>query len=612
MRRRLGFSTATGSQWLLPLRFFAALICGLLWGNLALGGGAVKPKSAIAGPGGKGGPKRTIFTVYSNVATAQITSDGIIRGKAGQAFEVDPGPLEITLEAPGYIKRGFTVTALAGRDNKVKINLIRQFKNVKVPVMKLANAEDSEAVINEESLCVRLDATLPSRGDPGTACRLRKNWLEDIRFAGIDEEAYGAPSIFFQQAQRDQFAQLQKFFLTQLPDAAWLQKADLLRAEVPDYAPVSALEAWGFLIVGQCKRVGEIWQDAMFHGSGQPAAYSVQVALCKELSGDRVGALQMLRQPMQGKGQAPRIAYFYYHLARLEMSEWLATASSQTQIERKRAIAQFEPILGQCLRLFPRYYPCLDLYRMSLLAQEKREDVRKIYLPLFGLSSMQPMKLLDADVKQQLSPRDFQLLWESLQQDYADHRDVQLAFYVAEKKAGHTVNLEQAIGSIENARVGDYATSLALTRQLLEVREIPLATRVFQLLLQEDPKRDHVRWHLISLARARKDYQTCALLGQEIPLSFSNDVVASFRKLQGDCLLRLKKYKEAAELFEVLMQDDKSDWSAGYHAALACEKLGDMARAEETVNWALGKNPPNQFRFKMQKMLERYRSGKTE
>lgn len=67
--------------------------------------------------------KRTLLKVNSNVSNARVSIDGILAGSANELINVDPGKVEVQLQAPGFPSRKATITIVKDSENSITLHL---------------------------------------------------------------------------------------------------------------------------------------------------------------------------------------------------------------------------------------------------------------------------------------------------------------------------------------------------------------------------------------------------------------------------------------------------------------------------------------------------------
>lgn len=67
--------------------------------------------------------KQTFLKVQSNVASAQVSIDGIIAGSTNSLINTDPGKVQVEITSPGFISRRVNVNVVKDRENAVTVDL---------------------------------------------------------------------------------------------------------------------------------------------------------------------------------------------------------------------------------------------------------------------------------------------------------------------------------------------------------------------------------------------------------------------------------------------------------------------------------------------------------
>lgn len=110
---------------------------------------ATRTAARPAAPASSGKPrygkptKSTWAVINSNAKGATIMMDGILAGSVGDKIEVSPGVVKLTLQAPGFHAKTFTVKIHENRENNVTLNLNKIQPRKKAPPVaaRTPNAE---------------------------------------------------------------------------------------------------------------------------------------------------------------------------------------------------------------------------------------------------------------------------------------------------------------------------------------------------------------------------------------------------------------------------------------------------------------------------------------
>ena len=507
------------------------------------------------------------LVIRSNVKTIVISRDGVILGSENSPLSLAEGENVIEVSAKDYVTRVIHVTMTSATDKRqIQLGLVKSPPTARSSslVWDLPKNEAGPQKIKERpSIC---------KGRPPTAdftCP-RATVDDDILFSGVMWQNLQPPAQM-DKVLADQLAT--KTFAELAADDAFLQGMDTLRLTLPGDEQLHAIMGRLFMWRGNCGRVDELLTENQRCGMPQ-VDLKILSALCYERTGRPEIGLALLEKHFDAFPPTPQL---YYHRIRRLLPDYIADAQKLT---------------AACVKDFPNYYPCYELWSLANnLKSRSSVVVRHTYLK--KSQDLQRSALLGVvRLKRAGKPREAYA--EAQRQMLAYHLQYELAWYavILQKALNIPVNVGLMKEKSHYLRILDRALATEIAGDLATQEKGEMLQLAYRTFVREYPAEMSYWMNLVRLHDAAGECPTVVSLTREsYPFLRERDRY-KMSLWEGQCLVKMQRFDEALKVYQKLTSENNLIWSGFYNLGAVYERLGDGKHALAAFKTATEKRPP--------------------